>query len=120
MDHRYHVTNFSEMNLKVKRQCQLLRFDVIFVILCELGKRFVITCFGGTLLVFGISLKSVLFALTTVFAKLFVVIEFSDKFELLKRKRLLFSGAVLFVAEYNETGHLMLSVNYFKPSVKKS
>lgn len=114
MDHRYHVTNFSEMNLKVKRQCQLLRFDVIFVILCELGERFVITCFGGTLLVFGISLKSVLFALTTVFAKLFVVIEFSHKFELLKRKRLLFSGAVLFVAEYNET------VNYFKPCVKKS
>ena len=39
------------------------------------------------------------FALTTVFAKPFVVIEFGDKFELRKRKRLLFSGAVLFVAE---------------------
>ena len=39
------------------------------------------------------------FALTTVFAKLFEVIEFRDKFELRKRKRLLFSGAVLFVAE---------------------
>ena len=47
LDHRYHVTNFSEMNLKGKDN-----------ILCEHGKRFVITCFGGTLLVFGISLKS--------------------------------------------------------------
>ena len=43
------------------------------------------------------------FSLTTVFAKLFVVIELSDKcsdkFKLRKRKRLLFSGAILFVAE---------------------
>lgn len=61
LDHRYHVTNFSEMNLKGKRQCQLVRFDVIFVIFCEHCKRFVITCFGGTLLVFGISLKSVFY-----------------------------------------------------------
>ena len=58
LDHRYHVTNFSEMNLKGKRQCQSLRFDVIFVILCGHGKRFVITCFGGTLLVFGINVCS--------------------------------------------------------------
>ena len=78
----------------------------MFVILCEHGKRFVITCFGGTLLVFGISFTSVFmktFSLTTVFAKLFVVIElsdkFSDKFKLRKRKRFLFSGAILFVAE---------------------
>lgn len=43
------------------------------------------------------------FSLTTVFAKLFVVIElsdkFSDKFKLRKRKRFLFSGVILFVAE---------------------
>ena len=38
-------------NEKGKRQCRLLIFDVIFVILSEHGKRFVITCFGGTLLV---------------------------------------------------------------------
>ena len=61
------------------------------------------------------------FSITTVFAKLFVVIEFSDKFKLRKRKRLLFSGAVLFVAEENETEHLMFSVTSLnKRSLKKS